>query len=177
MKKIYFSLLMISAMFMVASCGSKSNQEQEEVKEKEVTFTDPAITYVDGIDVTSYFSAESVTKPGIWRDHSGQCHLSTNVKLKVLKKLNVVNEKEGYSNISFYIKFCDENGSTIEKGARSFSNFENWSEGTVITLDVKSDGHDGFESTMKERLDKVAKIEVSIKSFNLKFAETAESNE
>lgn len=163
MKKIYFSLLMISAMFMVASCGSKSNQEQEEVKEKEVTFTDPAIIYGNGVDLTSYFSAESVTTPGIWRNNDGQCYLSTNVKLKVLKKFNV--DEINWDVIHIDINFCDENGSTIADAATKFyqkSDIENWSGGTVITLDVKSRRHDGFESTMKETLDKVAKIEVKI---------------
>lgn len=185
MKKTMFSLLMLAAMFMIASCGSKSNSgeatEATQEQVKEVTFTDPAITYNEGLDLTSYFSAESLTKPGIWQSNDGDYYLSTNVKLKVVKKLNVVKGERDYggSSITFVIKFCDENGSTIDKGSETyyFDKIENLSEGTVITLDIRSRGHEGWEDRMKEKLDKVAKIEISISSDNLKFAETAGSNE
>ena len=179
MKKIYFSLLMISAMFMVASCGNKSNSSeatQEEVNE--VTFTDPAITYLNGIDLTSYFSAESLTLPCL-KENGAYHHLSTNVKLKLLKKpTNIVTE--GFAaSIVFHVKFCDENGSTLEKGivTRLWKDFNNISEGSIITLDATSERGEALGYEMKNVLNKVAKIEVSIGTYELKLAETAESKE
>lgn len=181
MKKTMFSLLMLAAMFMVASCGSKSNSgEATEATQEEVTFTDPALVYSGGLDLTSYFSAENLTKPGLWKDSDGYYHLSTNVKLKLLKKLNVVREREYglIPKIYFKIKFCDENGSTIESGSqyKDLEDIVNMSEGTVIAVDVKSDGEFG-EYEGKELLEKVAKIEVSTSTENLKFAEATDSIE
>ena len=184
MKKTMVSLLMLAAMFMVASCGSKSNSgeatEATQEQVKEVTFTDPAFVYSEGLDLTSYFSAENLTKPGLWKDSDGFYHLSTNVKLKLLKKLNVVRDREDLiGEIYFKIKFCDENGSTIESGTQSkyIEDIVNMSEGTVIAVDVKSKGKSITENNGKELLEKVAKIELSTNTYNLKFAEATESNE
>lgn len=171
MKKTMFSLLMLAAMFMIASCGSNSNSG-EAAEEKEVTFTDPAISYKSGFDLTSYFSAESLTKPTV-REIDLLYYLTTNVKLKLLKKLD--NNCEGV--VFFNVKFCDDNGSTIDEGVeiRNIRELENLSEGSIITLDVTSKDSD-LEIIQKEKLDKVAKIEVSIEA-NLEFYETSEGNE
>ena len=181
MKKTMFSLLMLAAMFMIASCGSKSNSgeatEATQEQVKEVTFTDPAITYNEGLDLTSYFSAESLTQPGLIKNpKTGMFGLSTNVKLKVLKKFNLEGK---YGILDFEVKYCDENGSTIDKYVvrKYFKDFNNWSEGTVITLNAKSEGEEVFEDDAKKTLDKVKKIEVSTITFDCKFAETTESNE
>lgn len=53
MKKVLFGMLMLSAMFVLAACGSKSNssnEESKEVAEEEkptVEIADPAITYTE----------------------------------------------------------------------------------------------------------------------------------
>lgn len=183
MKKSMYSLLMLAVMFMVASCGSKSNSGEAtaETEDKEVTFTDPAITFGDGLDLTSYFSAESLTKPGVMQDNNGAYRLSTNVKLKVLKKLNLkVTGGLSDASIVFIIKYCDENGSTIDLDRHykylKRDNINNWSEGTVFTIDAWSDGKD-IEYNAKQKADKVKKIAVSISTDHLEFAETAESKE
>lgn len=182
MKKIYFSLLMISAMFMAASCGNKSNSgeapAEEKAEVKEVTFTDPAISYLSGIDLTSYFSAESLTQPGIWEDtNSSMYHLTTSVKLKLQKKINIEQDSSLSGFIYFYVKFCDKNGSKIAESEsiyRDPDEISKMNEGTIITLEGTSSENEPFEEQMQKKLDKVEKIEVSISTMNIKFAETAE---
>lgn len=186
MKKTMFSLLMLAAMFMVASCGSKSNSgeatEATQEQVKEVTFTDPAITYDEGLDLTSYFLAESFTKPGLKKRNDiygqGYWYISTSIKLKVLKKLNV-KRKSDFSGVTYKIKFCDENGSPIASGNEKseYATLCNWSEGTVVSIDVMSHERETemHEDEMKELLSKIAKIEISIGTDRLEFLETEES--
>lgn len=175
MKKTIFSLLMLAAMFMVASCGSKSNSGEA----TEVTFTDPAIVYGEGLDLTSYFSAESLTQPAI-KKSDDYYYITTTIKLKVLKNFGLVREND-LSKVQFYVRFCDKNGSLIASGTsyirikHNETGVTNFSEGTVNTLVIFSNENDLFESNMKEILDKVEKIEVSISTEETKFAETAET--
>ena len=177
MKKIYFGLLMISAMFMVASCGSKSNSGEAPAEEKEVTFTDPALSYSEGLDLTSYFSAESLTQPGIFKDEE-RYRLTTTIKLKLQKELNLERTSEYFNgDFIFKIIFCDKNGSKITDTYNIDRDFSKMNVGTIITLEGKSREYSALESEMQKKLDKVEKIEVFIGTERLKFAETAESNE
>ena len=96
-----FSVLMISAMFVLASCGSKSNSNEaaadatEEESVAKVEFADPAIVFDEGIDITSYFAAESVSQPTIYTNSNGDYNYSINVKLKLLKKLDILEAENG----------------------------------------------------------------------------------
>lgn len=180
MKKVLFSVLMISALFVFASCGSKSSSGEvaEEATEEEsvakVEFADPAIVYQDGIDLTSYFSPVSVSQPTLFEDKTtGNYYhlLSINVKLKVNKKPNLKGTEklaEEYPDIwgpkvIFSVKFCDQSGSMIAKGYCR-KNGKEISEGSIISMDIKSDrenGDLGLEDAEK-KLAKVRTIEVGI---------------
>ena len=160
-------MLMISAMFMIASCGSE--------------IADPAIVYGEGVDLTSYFSPVSVSQPTIYEDkHSGNYYhrLSVNVKLKVNKKPNIKAsdpEKEKHwpnlygPKVGFIVKFCDEGGSTIAEGS-DWKRPEDISEGSTFSLDIKSDDKDILKEDAESKLAKVKKIEVCISTANAELA-------
>lgn len=172
MKKVLFSVLMISAMFMIASCGSKSNSGEAAAEEEvaKVEFADPAIVFEGGIDVTSNFSAESVSQPTIYKKSNiEEYHLSTNVKLKLAKKLDIT-AKDQTSAIRFDVRFLDNGGSTIASGYEVkfeiVDKLAELQEGTILSLDIKSKENEMFDSRMKELLNKVEKIEVGITTIN-----------
>lgn len=179
MKKVFFSVLMISAMFVLASCGSKSNSNEAtaEAAEEEVAkveFADPAIVYEDGVDLTSYFSPVSVSQPTLFEDKTtGNYYhlLSINVKLKVNKKPNLKGTHrmaEDFPDtygpkVIFSVKFCDQSGSMIAEGYYR-KNGKEISEGSTISLDIKSDRNNGdmLQEDAEKKLAKVRTIEVGI---------------
>ena len=177
MKKVLFSVLMFSAMFMIASCGSKTNSgEATEEEGAKVEFADPAIVYGEGVDLTSYFSPVSVSQPTIYEDKSSGNYyhrLSVNVKLKVNKKPNLKGTHsmaEAYPTVwgpkvGFIVKFCDEGGSTIAEG-NDWKQPEAISEGSTFSLDIKSDDKDILKEDAESKLAKVKKIEVCISTAN-----------
>ena len=162
-----FSLLMISAMFMVASCGSKSNsgeaeptaQVQDEVKK--VEFTDPAIEFNKGLDLTSYFSAESVTQPTRIEEYGHQ-KISFTVKLKLIKPIENVEK----NHVFFTAKLCDENESPLaqtEWNREDLSKFTNAEVGKVFSFSFmtsNSYGDNMFEKDMNEVIGKIRKITI-----------------
>ena len=156
-------MLMISAMFMFASCGSKSEVAK-------VEFTDPAISYNGGIDLSSYFSAESITPPGLY--DNGRFHkIASTLKLKLIKKLDI--EYGDYGYIDFVVNFCDNNGSKIVSSYNTYSrsgiDFNEMSVGTVFSLDLISNEREVIEQDMQKKLDKIKKIEVKISTKNITF--------
>lgn len=177
MKKVLFNVLMISAMVVLASCGSKSNSGEATAEESaaKVEFTDPAIVFDGGIDLSSYFSAERVTQPTIYKS-STYNYLSTTVKLKLTKVLNIEKDPNHVSGeVIFNINFCDKNGSKIASGY-TFKRVDDdhlaeMKEGTILSLDITSDEHDVFESNMQEMLKKVERIEVGIRTQDIQFKE------
>ena len=186
MKKVLFSVLMFSALFMIASCGSKSNSGEAaaEAEVAKVEFADPAIVYGEGVDLTSYFSPVSVSQPAIYEDKStGNYYhrLSVNVKIKVNKKPNLKGTHglaDKYPEIhgpkvGFSVKFCDEGGSTIAEG-NDWKNSKDISEGSTISLDIKSNDKDILKEDAESKLAKVKKIEVSISTSNAELANDAE---
>lgn len=176
-------MLMISAMFMIASCGGNSNSNETSSEEKteeesveEVEFSDPAIVFEEGIDLTSYFSAESVSQPTIYKESNQQEYrLSTNVKLKLIKKLDLVATSEQLSAVVYFeFKFLDKGGSSIAKSYHysKYLNSDHLNEmqvGTIMNFDVKSTENEMFESQMQELLNKVEKIEVCISTAYIGF--------
>lgn len=189
-------MLMISAMFMIASCGSNSNSNEASSEEKteesveEVEFSNPAIVIGKGVDLTSYFSPVSVSQPTIYTAQNTDNRLSVNVKLKVTKKINL---QSSYKNkfgadyaeaeefiknshqptIIFDVKFCDKSGSKIEDSKYSYDHeykLEDLSEGTTISLDFLGANTDLFESDAQSKLSKVKYIEVSISTKDAELA-------
>jgi hypothetical protein len=187
MKKVFLSMLMISAMFMIASCGGNSNSNETSSEEKteeesveEVEFSDPAIVFGTGVDLTSYFSPVKVGQPTIYYDKSKDYRLSINVKLKVTKKPNLKSTFKmpaGYEEheemlksagfkeptIHFVAKFCDKGGSSIDESNYYDYTYkpEDLSEGSTISLDFL--GHkEGWESDANDKLSKVKYIEISV---------------
>lgn len=180
MKKVFFSVLMISAMFVLASCGSKSNSgeaaaEATEEEVAKVEFADPAIVYGEGVDLTSYFSPVSVSQPTIYEDKSSgnyRYRFSVNVKLKVEKKINLVSNDERakewpslYSpTCRFTINFCDQNGSKIASGSIDKAP-DSLPEGSTISLDILSKEEDFVLNDMEKKLATLKNIEVKITTF------------
>ena len=176
MKKVLFSVLMISAMFMIASCGSKSNSNEataeatEEESVAKVEFTDPAIVFDEGIDITSYFSAVSVSQPTIYENNEGYYKYSVNVKLKLLKKLDILEAENGFAHITFIVKFCDKGGSMIASGYdkkyEDRAKLTEMKEGTVLSLDILSNEKEGIQSEIEQKIKTIEKIEVGISTEN-----------
>ena len=159
-------MLMISAMFMIVSCGGNSNSNEAEESDVTVAFTDPAIVYDEGIDLTSCFSAESCTPPALYKDVNGNYRMSSNIKLKLVKKLDFIEPDGGYANVEFGVKFCDKGGSLIDSGHETKyedrAHLKNLKEGTVISLDIIGSHDEILESLMEDLIKRVEKIEVSI---------------
>lgn len=176
MKKVLFRVLMFSAMFMIASCGSKSNSGEAATEAEDevakVEFADPAIVFDNGIDLTNYFSAESLSQPTIYKDTKTlSWHLSVNVKLKLIKDLDM--EAEGAASVVIFVaKFCNKNGTMIASARKDkvemIDHITELKEGAVISLDFLSKEEEVLESEMKELLKKVEKIEISISTYNYK---------
>ncbi len=183
MKKVFFSVLMISAMFVLASCGSKSNSGEaaaeatEEESVAKVEFTDPAITFQDGIDLTSYFSPESVTQP-IRIEDNGHNRISFNVKMKLIKKFE--NFKGDYPEIRFVAQLCDENESPLAEAYTDDSKlakFEKAEVGKVFSFNFHTDNYYGdnmFESEMDEVIKKIRKVTIEQTSFDLYYVDDSE---
>lgn len=168
-------MLILSAMFVLAACGSKSSSssqeasnEAEEAETANVEFADPAIVSGDGVDLTSYFTAESLSQPSIYEDNSGDFHYSINIKLKLAKKLNLKQRKDDAwsPEIDFRVNFCDKSGTKIASGViYKFEDRDNLSEmevGRIVNLDIISDEKDGFPQSFEENIKKIEKIEVVI---------------
>lgn len=164
MKKIYFSLLMISAMFMVTSCGSKSNSSEAATDEESVAkveFTDPALSFDTedssvNFDLTDYLSAESFTPPTCVGDNPVVPEIATTVTLKVIKKINA----------KFYwayaaVDFCDVNGTCLIKSEHNSLAEEvlpKMAVGKTMQITLKTES--GIENN--DILKKVAKIRVNL---------------
>ena len=177
MKKVLFNVLMISAMVVLASCGSKSNSnEASEATEEEsvakVEFADPAIVFEEGIDISSYFAAESVSQPTIYTNSSGYYNYSINVKLKLLKKLDILEAENGFAHLEFIVKFCDNGGSKIASGYETKyedrAKLTEMKEGTVLSMDILSGEEVISESEIEQKIKTIEKIEVGIKTYNYK---------
>lgn len=169
MKKTMFSLLMLAAMLMVASCGSKSNSgEATEEQANEVTFTDPAIEFERGIDLTNYISAESVIPPVRVID-DGHQKISFVVKIKLIKPI----DKDNLEVINFYAKLCDENGSPLAEAYSwndqiTINQIRNAEVGKVfsVTLTTSTDyGDNMWENEMDEVIKKIRKITLRQEAF------------
>jgi len=163
MKKVLFSVLMISAMFMMSSCGSKSNAaaETEEESVVKVEFTDPAISFDTedssvNFDLTDYMSAESCTPPACVGDNSMMPEIATTVTLKITKKINA----ELYWAYAC-VDFCDANGTCLIK-----SEHNSFAEATLPKMEVGKT----MQITLKtepglqndEIIKKIAKIRVNL---------------
>ena len=177
MKKVLFNVLMISAMVVLASCGSKSNSnEASEATEEEsvakVEFADPAIVFEEGIDISSYFAAESVSQPTIYTNSSGYYNYSINVKLKLLKKLDILEVEDDYARLEFIVKFCDKSGSMIASGYETKyekrAKVTEMKEGTILSLDIISNQSVIMESEIEQKIKTIEKIEVGITTYHYK---------
>lgn len=120
MNKVLFSVLMISAMLVLASCGSKKNSE-----EKEAIVLTPETTHIKG-DLSDYF--EVVDKEYTVTDDWGDM-----VSIEV-KRTDIAYdfELEGVApygtygrsvtgNAGFGIEILDENGNVIDKTSATAS--------------------------------------------------------
>ena len=164
MKKVFFSVLMISAMFLVASCGSKSNEAAAETEDESVAkveFTDPALSFDTenssvNFDLTDYMSAENCTPPACVGDNSIMPEIATTVTLKITKKINA----------EFYwayasVDFCDANGTCLIK-----SEHNSFAEAALPKMDVGKT----MQITLKTEsglnndqiIKKIAKIRVNL---------------
>lgn len=157
-----FSLLMLAAMFMVASCGSKSNSgDVTEEQADEVTFTDPALSFDTedssvNFDLTDYFSAESFTPPTCTGDNVVMPEIATTVTLKVTKKINA----------HFYwayaaVDFCDANGTCLiksEHNSLAEETLPKMAVGKTMQITLKTEPKINNDEVIK----KIAKIRVNL---------------
>ncbi len=154
---------MISAMFMMASCGSKSNAaaETEEESVVKVEFTDPAISFDTedssvNFDLTDYMSAESCTPPACVGDNSMMPEIATTVTLKITKKINA----------EFYwayarVDFCDANGTCLiksEHNSFAVATLPKMEVGKTMQITLKTEP--GLDND--EIIKKIAKIRVNL---------------
>ena len=160
-------MLMISAMIMIASCGSKSNSE-------EIEFTDPAILQAGKIDVSGYFSAESVSKPSPSAEsQNGYTHypIKTSVKLKVLKSLADLKLDETLGNeLRWTAELCDENETVLAeaKATTPIQEVNSYEEGKNIVLNCSTDWKDSWdEDEINHNASKIKKVRIKVEVFIL----------
>ena len=159
---------MLAAMFMVASCGSKSNSgEATEEQAGEVTFTDPAIEYVGGIDFTNFISAESVTQPTRIKKDGHQL-ISFVVKFKLIKPI----ENEDWGSLFFKARLCDENESPLAEAQQAqgvrkdqIRNAEVGKVFSVTFVTLNDYGDNMWEDEMNEVIKKIRKITILQQTF------------
>jgi len=163
MKKTMFSLLMISAMFMIASCGSKSNSGEatansEENEAEAVTPTyepaEPPFTYKEW----NYYNEEDVSLKGVFEigkigltKVTGEIRYSSQlsgegdcVAMTVnLKMLNDYPQKP--TGIQGVIQVLDKNGTVILKEqcySSNFSGFKTLEKGDICVLSTTTNDPD-----------------------------------
>lgn len=176
MKKLLFSVLMISAVFMLASCGSKSNSGEVAEAEEEtmVEFTDPAIQNWDGawgaspwFDITEYVTAESVTPPTLIPDQKnsviGYKQISTNVVIKISKKIDTSLFSYKSPFIKTKVQFCDKNGTClIESFEKKNEQVFSYDAGKTIAETFLTEGKHEREYT--DLLPQIKKVRILIGS-------------
>ncbi len=163
MKKTMFSLLMLAAMFMIASCGSKSNSgdttaNSEENEAEAVTPTyepaEPPFTYQE----YNYYEREDIPLKGVFEivkialsKVTGEINYSSQLSgegdcVAMTVNLKMVNEyPQKPSGIECEIQVLSKEGAVIlKKYCRSdnFSGFETLGKGDVCVLSAITDDPD-----------------------------------
>ena len=178
MKKVLFSVLMFSAMFMIASCGSKSTSgeaaaEAEDENVAEVEFTDPAIQSSNDFggstwfDLSDYLTAESVTPPSMvpGKKNSSINHkqISTNVVLKLAKKIDTSLFTDDDPWAYAKVEFCDKNGTCLIKSDwESCNQVFGFEAGKTIGLNFLTE--EKHEREYKELLPQIKKVRILVKA-------------
>lgn len=123
MKKVLFSVLMISAMLILSSCGgnTKSANESDEVATNEILPADPPITYknvgIDGVEdipIDGCFEVQKVSASVV----SGEelvtdAHISVTMKIKKVKALPEKPDENSYYYNQVNFELIDENETVI----------------------------------------------------------------